>query len=155
MRTTSQTIIAAASRLRNSADVSVYRNRIGSNAGAGIEAYVAKLETMKDSALRDFKLDPYRAVTTFAAAWNAIAENGVGVTLDGANAASFTGNTFINQSPKLYGGDLKSLRVRMLGFAARRRAGAGHRPMSAARRGREQCCTAQRASCPTSASRCR
>jgi poly(beta-D-mannuronate) C5 epimerase len=105
-------------KIRNSADVTLFRNRIGNNDGAGIEGYVTRLETMKDSEQRDFKLDPYQPITTFSAGWNAIRANGVGITLSDANAASFVGNTFIDQLPKLYGGDLKAMRIRMLGFGA-------------------------------------
>lgn len=105
-------------RVRNSADVAIAHNVIRDNHGSGLEAYVVDLRTVPGSKDRDFALDPFEARTTITAAWNTLESNGMGIALRGASEAVFHGNTFLRQTPKLYGGDLQSLRVRMLGFAA-------------------------------------
>ncbi|HEY9212780.1 MAG TPA: NosD domain-containing protein [Ancylobacter sp.] len=104
-------------KIRNSWDIALLHNRIDDNHGAGIEAYIADLTTLKGNELRDFKLDPFHPVTTFSAGWNTIERNATGINLRGATGASFIDNTFRRQTPKLYAGDAQSLRVRMLGYA--------------------------------------
>jgi len=104
-------------KIRNSWDVALLHNRIDDNHGAGIEAYIADLTTLKGNELRDFKLDPFHPVTTFSAGWNIIERNATGINLRGATGASFIDNTFRRQTPKLYAGDAQALRVRMLGYA--------------------------------------
>ncbi len=105
-------------RVRNSANVGIAHNQIRDNAGAGLEAYIVDLKTAPGSATRDFVMDPFEARTTITAAWNVLEANGSGIALRGASEALLHDNAFLRQSPKLYGGDLQPLRVRMLGFTA-------------------------------------
>jgi len=96
-------------KVRNSFDIAVYGNRIEANSGAGVNAYIANLLETKSGETRDFKLDPYDAVTTISLRRNRISENGVGINSQGASGLAMFSNTFVKQSRRLFGGDLRGL----------------------------------------------
>jgi len=96
-------------KVRNSFDIAVYSNRIESNGGAGVNTYVANLLETKSGETRDFKLDPYDAITTISLRRNRLSLNGVGISAQGASGLAMFSNTFVKQSRRLFGGDLRGL----------------------------------------------
>jgi poly(beta-D-mannuronate) C5 epimerase len=96
-------------KIRNSFDIGAYGNRIETNRGAGVNAYVANLLETKSGETRDFKMDPYDAVTSISLRHNRISSNGVGINAQGASGLAMFSNMFVKQSRRLFGGDLRGL----------------------------------------------
>ena len=96
-------------KVRNSFDIGAYGNRIEANGNAGVNAYVANLLETKSGETRDFKMDPYDAVTSISLRRNHISANGVGISAQGASGLSMFSNRFVKQSRRLFGGDLRGL----------------------------------------------
>ena len=96
-------------KVRNSFDIGAYGNRIESNGNAGVNAYVANLLETKSGETRDFKMDPYDAVTSISLRRNRISSNGVGISAEGASGLAMFSNNFVKQSRRLFGGDLRGL----------------------------------------------
>lgn len=96
-------------KVRNSFDIAAYGNRIESNSGAGVNTYVANLLETKSGETRDFKLDPYDAITAISLRRNRISSNGVGISAQGASGLAMFSNIFVKQSRRLFGGDLRGL----------------------------------------------
>ncbi|WP_243373955.1 right-handed parallel beta-helix repeat-containing protein [Microvirga solisilvae] len=96
-------------KVRNSFEIAAYSNRIEANGSAGVNAYVANLLETKSGETRDFKADPYDAVTSISLRRNRISANGVGISAQGASGLTMFSNTFVRQSRRLFGGDLRGL----------------------------------------------
>lgn len=101
-------------KIRNSWDVQVAGNIVENNGGVGIEAYIDVLETSESGPARNFALDPYSPVVTASVVGNRIAGNRVGVQTFGLTELTAYKNRFLNQSPKLFAGDLKALNLWIL-----------------------------------------
>ncbi|WP_160310433.1 right-handed parallel beta-helix repeat-containing protein [Microvirga vignae] len=101
-------------KIRNSFDISAYDNRIEKNGGSGVNAYVANLLETKSGETRDFRLDPYDAVTSISLRRNQFSSNGVGVNAEGASGIAMFSNRFVKQSRRLFGGDLRGLEGQVL-----------------------------------------
>lgn len=101
-------------KVRNSFDIGTYDNRIEGNGGAGVNAYVANLLETKSGETRDFRLDPYDAVTSISLRRNRFSSNGVGVNAQGASGIAMFSNKFVKQSRRLFGGDLRGLEGQVL-----------------------------------------
>jgi parallel beta-helix repeat protein len=96
-------------KVRNSWDVQIDSNIVRQNKGAGIEAYVDRLEDAKGSEARNFKLDPYFPVSTLIVVRNQLQENATAIQTRGVAATTVFDNRFIKQAPKLFSGDAKRL----------------------------------------------
>lgn len=96
-------------KVRNSFDIGVYGNRIETNGGAGVNAYVANLLETKSGETRDFKMDPYDPVTSMSLRRNLISSNGVGINAQGVSGLAMLSNRFVKQARRLFGGDLRGL----------------------------------------------
>lgn len=96
-------------KVRNSFDIGAYGNRVEANRGAGVNVYVANLLETKSGETRDFKMDPYDAVTSISLRRNLISANGVGISAQGASGLAMFSNKFVKQSRRLFGGDLRGL----------------------------------------------
>ncbi|MEZ0169731.1 right-handed parallel beta-helix repeat-containing protein [Microvirga sp. TS319] len=96
-------------KVRNSFDIGIYGNRIETNGGAGINAYVANLIETKSGETRDFRTDPYDPVTSMSLRRNLISANGVGINAEGVSGLAMLSNRFVRQSRRLFGGDLRGL----------------------------------------------
>lgn len=105
-------------KIRNSWEIGVYDNRIEGNVQAGIEGYLSELENSAGSKYRDFELDPYVPLTTFAALGNTISGNRDGITLRDVSGASLAGNKFIGQSGRLLSGDARAFEGHVLRYSA-------------------------------------
>ncbi|WP_445503632.1 right-handed parallel beta-helix repeat-containing protein [Microvirga sp. G4-2] len=101
-------------KVRNSFDIGAYDNRIEANGGAGVNAYVANLLETKSGETRDFRLDPYDAVTSISLRRNRFSSNGVGINAQGASGVAMFSNRFVKQSRRLFGGDLRGLEGQVL-----------------------------------------
>lgn len=106
-------------KVRNSFDIGAYDNRIEANGGAGVNAYVANLLETKSGETRDFKLDPYDAVTSISLRRNRFSSNGVGINAQGASGIAMFSNRFVKQSRRLFGGDLRGLEGQVLQTASK------------------------------------
>jgi poly(beta-D-mannuronate) C5 epimerase len=106
-------------KVRNSFDIGVYGNHIESNGGAGVNAYVANLLETKSGETRDFKTDPYDAVTSVSLRRNRFSSNTVGINAQGASGLAMFSNQFVKQSRRLFGGDLRGLEGQVLQNASK------------------------------------
>jgi poly(beta-D-mannuronate) C5 epimerase len=111
-------------KIRNSWDVGVFRNRMTNNQGAALEGYIARLEDAASDVPRDFALDPYTPLTTFSAADNLMRSNDSGIIGKGVTAMTLVSNRFVDQSTKLFGGDLRPHTLDLLPFSHLARDGA-------------------------------
>jgi poly(beta-D-mannuronate) C5 epimerase len=111
-------------KIRNSWDVGLFRNRIAGNQGAALEGYITRLEDAPGGAQRDYALDPYTPLTTFTAVDNLILANAAGIVGKGATAMTLVGNQFVDQAPRLFGGDLRPHTLDLLPFSHLARGGA-------------------------------
>ncbi|SFD17956.1 poly(beta-D-mannuronate) C5 epimerase [Devosia psychrophila] len=100
-------------KVRNSWDIGIYNNAISNNAEAGLESYTARIEETSES--RDFVMDPYVAVASFAMADNDIAGNGSGLKVNGVSGYGIFGNNFQAQNGPLVAGDAKGLESFLIG----------------------------------------
>jgi hypothetical protein len=106
-------------KVRNSFDVAAYDNRIESNGSSGVSAYIANLLETKSGETRDFKMDPYDAVTSISLRRNLVQSNGVGINAQGASGLAMYSNRFVKQSRRLFGGDLRGLEGPVLQVSSR------------------------------------
>lgn len=106
-------------KVRNSWDVLLLQNVVTDNKGTAIEGFISDLSQSEGSAGRDFVLDPYQPVASFAAVGNVVRGNGAGIQTAGVSAIELYGNQFRNQSGRLVAGDLDGLQGLLLQQAGR------------------------------------
>ncbi|WP_181702175.1 right-handed parallel beta-helix repeat-containing protein [Chthonobacter albigriseus] len=104
-------------KIRNSWKVLVERNHVAANNGPGIESYVADLAATDGGELRNLEEDPYLRIASFAAHGNTVVRNTVGITARDTSEVELSGNLFVDQTPGVFDGELKPLRVHLLQFA--------------------------------------
>jgi parallel beta-helix repeat protein len=101
-------------KVRNSWDIQIDGNTIRKNGGSGIEAYTDRLEDAVGSESRNFREDPYSPIVTMTVVRNRLQENLAAIRTNGVAAATLFDNRFVNQAPKLFAGDVKSLALDIL-----------------------------------------
>jgi parallel beta-helix repeat protein len=101
-------------KVRNSWDIHIDGNIVRKNGGSGIEAYTDRLEDAVGSEARNFKEDPYSPIATLTIVRNRLQENLTAVRTNGVAVATLFDNKFVNQAPKLFAGDMKSLALDIL-----------------------------------------
>jgi len=106
-------------KVRNSWDVLLLQNLVESNKGSAIEGFISDLSQSDGSAGRNFALDPYQPVASFAAVGNLVQGNGAGIQTAGVSSIELYGNQFRNQSGRLVAGDLDGLQGLLLQQAGR------------------------------------
>jgi parallel beta-helix repeat protein len=92
-------------RVRNSQDNGIFFNRIAHNRQAAVNGYTSELLDDPAHKRRNFTLDPYADVTAMSLVGNEIEDNGVGIIAKDVTAVLLRANRFIDQSPKMFGGD--------------------------------------------------
>jgi hypothetical protein len=103
-------------KIRNSWDVGLFHNEINSNAGIGVEGYVAEIVALPGHPQRDLHRDPYVMFTNAIVANNRFSANtGYAISMNGAASISTRANRFVGQK-KLFGGELSGLQGPLLSW---------------------------------------
>ena len=96
-------------KIRNSADVGMYDNRIDANAQSGADIYVADLRQSPEGHTRNFELDPFQTLVTAVISGNAFSENADAINVAGAAQLLLDGNLYRRQRDNIFAGDLRQL----------------------------------------------
>lgn len=101
-------------KVRNSIDVGAYSNRIEANASSGVSAYIAKILTQKGGGSQNPDLAGYLPLTSLSLRHNRFSANGVGINAQGVSSLAMSSNSFVRQSRRLLGGDIRGLEGQIL-----------------------------------------
>lgn len=96
-------------KIRNSADVGMYDNRIDANTQSGADIYIADLRQSPEGHARNFELDPYQALVTAVISGNVFSENADAINVAGASQLQLDGNMYRRQRDNIFAGDLRQL----------------------------------------------
>ncbi|TPP06953.1 NosD domain-containing protein [Rhizobium glycinendophyticum] len=96
-------------KIRNSADVGIYDNRVEANTQSGADIYVADLRQSPEGKTRNFELDPYQTLVTAVISGNAFSENADAINVAGAAQLQLDGNMYRRQRDNIFAGDLRQL----------------------------------------------
>lgn len=97
-------------KIRNAWDVVLHENLLKKNRGGAIESYTADLKKTDAARTRDFVLDPYYPIASFAAYYNHLEKNGYGISARDTEHFQVKGNEFIYQD-KAFEGEAKPWQV--------------------------------------------
>jgi poly(beta-D-mannuronate) C5 epimerase len=103
-------------KIRNSFDVGAYGNRIEANASAGVSAYIANISKGSDGQSGD--AGHYAPMTGLSLRNNSFSSNGVGINTQGVSSLAMSSNSFVKQSRRLLGGDIRGLEGPILRLAS-------------------------------------
>jgi hypothetical protein len=93
-------------KVRNSFDVGAYSNRIESNRNSGVSAYIANITNPKGGESQNVD---YLPLTSLSLRHNRFSSNGVGINAQGVSGLAMSSNSFVKQSRRLLGGDIRGL----------------------------------------------
>ncbi|WP_133253013.1 NosD domain-containing protein [Rhizobium wuzhouense] len=96
-------------KIRNSADVGMYDNRVDANTQSGADIYVADLRQSPEGHTRNFELDPYQMLVTAVISGNLFSENADAINVAGAAQLQLDGNMYRRQRDNIFAGDLRQL----------------------------------------------
>ncbi|MEE1655755.1 right-handed parallel beta-helix repeat-containing protein [Microvirga sp. CF3062] len=101
-------------KVRNSFDVGAYSNRIEANANSGVSAYIANIVAQKGGEGQSIDLSRYLPLTSLSLRNNRFSANGVGINTQGVSSLAMSSNSFVKQSRRLLGGDIRGLEGQIL-----------------------------------------
>ncbi|MFC1455757.1 NosD domain-containing protein [Microvirga arabica] len=106
-------------KVRNSIDVGAYSNRIEANANSGVSAYIANIIAQKSGGRPNPDLASYLPMTSLSLRHNRFSANGVGINAQGVSSLAMSSNSFVKQSRRLLGGDIRGLEGQILRLTSR------------------------------------